>query len=162
MAIQLGHQHQLTKIPLKPIVSRSFNYDTVFREIRLAGKECHPYFRLFSFHWLILLHYILFNQFSFVASHNLTLLDRSPTKLLVEYTPTEGITDYAIVARNSEFGAFAGVCKAGTHGCELKGLPIAKPFVLWLRSCRRSGYLLCDLRALPLEVYTLPECKHIT
>ncbi len=64
-----------------------------------------------------------------------------------------------MVARNTNAGPFKGKCDTSSYTCEIVGLSPASLFTLWLRTCSRQTYLLCDLLAIPLDVTTLPEGK---
>ncbi len=106
-------------------------------------KESHIYSKFFFFQNL--------------ASERLTLVYRASTQLVIRIVPVFGATQYSIFARNSEAGPFKGTCHTSTYMCDIMGLRPASAFTLWLRTCIRETFLLCDLRAIPLDVITLPE-----
>ncbi len=89
----------------------------------------------------------------------MTLIYRSMDRVFVQFIPVFGGTGYNIVARNTQYGPVEGNCDATSYTCNIGGLKPASLYTLWLRTCRRDGYRFCDLRAIPLDVYTLPECK---
>ncbi len=97
--------------------------------------------------------------FHSAATEGLILLFRSSTKMFVKFIPTYGATGYTILARSTQYGVLESDCDSTTYICYISGLTPASLYVLWLRTCHRKGYRFCELRAIPLEVYTLPDGK---
>ncbi len=94
-----------------------------------------------------------------LASGHLTPVYRSSDKIAVRFVPVIGAAQYNIVARNSEAGPFEGTCDTSSYTCAILGLRPASLYTVWLRTCQRERFLLCDLCAIPLDVFTLPEGK---
>ncbi len=93
----------------------------------------------------------------FKATDKLRLLFRSTSNIFVQFDPVFGGTEYSIAARNSQYGVVERDCDSITYICSIVGLKPASVYTLWLRTCRRDNYRFCDLRAIPLDVTTLPE-----
>ncbi len=129
---------------------------SAYKSTLTTNRKC------FFSHQFILGGYSLFLCPCFVcilASEGLTLVYRSPTRVVVRFVPTYNIEEYSIVARNTEVGPFQGTCDASTYICDITNLRPASVYILWLRTCKRSGFLYCDLLAIPFEVTTFPEGK---
>ncbi len=95
--------------------------------------------------------------FLYSASEGLEVVYRGSDRIVVRFVPVYGESQYYIVARSTEAGPFKGKCDTSSHTCDISGLRPSSSYTLWLRSCERETFLLCDLRAVPLDVITHPE-----
>ncbi len=89
-----------------------------------------------------------------IATQQLTLLKQNETSLTIQYVPRPGISGYSLTARNPNSGATMVDCSP--TACEIGNLPPGTAFTLWLRTCLREYWLVCDLEALPYDTFTLP------
>ncbi len=88
------------------------------------------------------------------ATQQLTLTRRNATSLTIRYVPRPGISGYSLTARNTRSGATMVKCNPTT--CEIGNLPSGTAFTLWLRTCLREQWNVCDLEALPYDIFTPP------
>ncbi len=95
-------------------------------------------------------------SFLLQVTERLNLIYRSVDRIVVGFVPTFGGSNYSMVARNAKYGYVEGKCETISYSCDIMGLQPANLYTLWLRTCRRNGYMYCDLRAIPLSVNTLP------
>ncbi len=88
------------------------------------------------------------------ATQQLTPIKRNATSLTIRYVPRPGISGYSLTARNPNWGSTTANCNPTT--CEIGSLPPGTAFTLWLRTCLREHWIVCDLEALPYDIFTPP------